>query len=90
MTLVGGGRCHVRKKDWISKIRAGPIVFQLEWKNLAEKPSGPGALSGCMRNITCFTSAASGIEQILSFVVSEIDGVIADVTITVVSAIVVP
>lgn len=35
----------VLKKLCISEIKAGPIVLQLEWKKLAEKSSGPGALS---------------------------------------------
>ena len=44
--FIDDGRYPVMKNSWISLVTAFPTVFQLDWKKLAENPSGPGALSG--------------------------------------------
>lgn len=73
------------KKSCTSRIKAGPIVLQLEWKKLAEKPSGPGALSGWIRNRAFLISVASGIAQILSLVAGVMLGLMAGSTISLAS-----
>ncbi|CAN7008965.1 unnamed protein product [Brassica oleracea var. botrytis] len=40
--------------------KTGPTTSQLDWKKLAEKPSGPGALSGCIANIASLISCGEG------------------------------
>ncbi|WZZ47825.1 hypothetical protein YC2023_044084 [Brassica napus] len=51
----------VLKKAWISKHIAGPTVSQCDWKKHAEKPSGPGALSGYIENKANHISAGVGL-----------------------------
>ena len=44
--LIEWGSLPVLKNSWISLQIEGPMVSQWAWKNAAEKPSSPGALSG--------------------------------------------
>lgn len=70
------------KKFWISFVIAGPTVVQLDWKKLAEKPSGPGALSGWMANMASLISCGDRIVVRASFVAGEIHGVMDFSTIS--------
>lgn len=45
----------------------GPITSQLEWKKLAEKPSGPGVMSAWIANRASFISDGVGSLVRMSF-----------------------
>lgn len=62
---------------------AGPTMTQLDWKNFAEKPSGSGALYGCIANIASLISKGDGIEVSCALVSSEMQGVRAELTMSV-------
>lgn len=78
VSLIEHGRELVTKKPCISFVIAGPTTSQLDWKKLAEKPSGPGALSGCIANMASRISKADGIDVRREFVSTDIHGEIAD------------
>lgn len=51
-----GDKISVEKKLCISLMIDWSMVSQFEWKKLAEKPSGSGALSAWIANIASFIS----------------------------------
>lgn len=69
------GSISEEKKAWISRITCGPTVSQLDWKKLAEKPSGPGALSAWIEKHAFLISFGDGIAMRARFVSVEIQGV---------------
>lgn len=73
------------KNSLISRETAGPTVLQFIRKNPAENPSGPGALSGWIENMTGLISSSEGTAETSSFSSSEMDGKIASSTIHVAS-----
>lgn len=68
------------KNCCISLMIAGPTTSQLDWKKLAEKPSGPGALSGLIANIASLISSEEGKAVSCSFISGEIHGEISLLT----------
>ena len=72
----------VLKKAWISKHIAGPTVSQCDWNKHAEKPSGPGALSGYIENKANHISAGIGLAVREVFVDASINGAMALDTVT--------
>lgn len=64
----------MEKNSWISKVICLPTVLQFDWKKLAEKPSGPGALSGCIEKQARLISSGEGIKISFALVSSEIRG----------------
>lgn len=60
----------------------GPTVFQFDWKKLAEKPSGPGALSGCIANKAFLISSDLGSKVRAAFASSVMHGLSAWLTTT--------
>lgn len=72
--LIENGRLPSEKNSYISFVIAGPTMSQFDWKKLAEKPSGLGALSGWMENMASLTSRWVGGAMRISFAASEMHG----------------
>lgn len=73
-------KCPCDKICCISLMIAAPTTSQLDWKKLAEKLSGPGALSGWIANIASLISSEEGKAVSCSFVSGKIHGKIALLT----------
>lgn len=76
----------VEKNSCISLQIAWPIVVLFDWKKQSEKPSGLGALSGCMENKSSRISVQVGIEVRVVFISAVIQGGMASFTIDTVSS----
>lgn len=73
------------KNYWISFITAGPTTSQLDWKKLAEKPSGPGALSPLIAKVASVIYFAWGIAINSSFFAFVMQGARASHTVCLLS-----
>ena len=75
------GRCPDEKKVWTSRMIWEPTISQLDWKKLAENPSGPGAFTGCIAKKACFISVREGRISTFVLVSLEMRGWIASWTV---------